>query len=154
MHPQQKAAWLNLVVCAAAAVLYLAAVPLLSWYFDRPWASVLAPATGVFGLCGLGGFARYFYLPRKNGKPVMDERDQLLWMRAWRTGMVIFWLVFVTGCVGSWAFMQYVRGLDRITIPTQLFPIIAFVAYIIVTIAQSAATLCYYGWRPTDAADR
>ena len=153
MHPQQKAAWFNLIVCAGAVALYALTV-LISWSLHRQWTSVAVSSLGIFGLIGFTGFGYFFYRPGSDGKPVMDERDRLLAVRAWQAGMAIFWIVFVLGCVGSWAFMQYVRGLDRITVPTELFPAIAFAAFIIVTIAQSAATLCYYGWRSPDAAER
>ena len=81
----------------------------------------------------------------------MDERDQLLAARAWRTGMATFWLVFVFGCVGSWGFMRYVRGLDRISVPVELFPGMTLAGFIIATITQAIAVLHYYGWRGRNA---
>jgi hypothetical protein len=109
---------------------------------------------GLFGLCGLWGFAYFFYKPGRNKKPLMDERDHLLSTRAWQAGMAAFWVVFVLGCVGSWGFMHYVRGLDRVTVRVDFFPWMAIAGWIIFTVTQSLATLHYYGWRWNDASDR
>jgi hypothetical protein len=154
MHPQQKAAWFVLIVFAATVALYSAAVPLVSWRLDRPWTSVAVPFLGLFGLCGLWGVYPLFFMARRGVKLVMDERDRLLSANAWRAGMAIFWLVFVFGCVGSWAFMRYVRGLERVTVPVEFFPWMVIAGMIVFGVTQSVATLCYYGWRSPDAADR
>lgn len=154
MHPQQKAAWFILIVFAAMVALYSTAVPILSWRLHRPWTSVAVPMMGVFGLCGLWGFAQVFYRRRRDGKPPLDERDHLLALRAWRAGMVAFWLVFVFGCVGLWGFMRYVCGIERVNLPVEVFPGMVFIALIILTVTQALATLHYYGWRWNDAADK
>ncbi|MCC6680835.1 MAG: hypothetical protein IT445_08020 [Phycisphaeraceae bacterium] len=146
MSPNQKAAWFNLIVFAATVALYLTAVPLLAWLFDKPWSSVAVPALGIFGLCGLWGFARVFYRPRPDGMPVTDERDHSIEQEAWRAGMGAFWCVFVFGSIGYWFVMWGLRGVEHVTVPVELFPGFVFVAMFIVVLVQSIVTLQIYGW--------
>lgn len=147
MHPQQKAAWFILIVSAATLALYVAGVPILSWYFGKPWSVVAGPATGLLGIFGFTGFARVFYIHGRNDQPLMDERDRILSSKIWRAGMATFWLIFITACMGSWSFLRYVRGMDRITMPVDFIPILAALGFIIATVAQALATLHYYGWK-------
>jgi len=81
----------------------------------------------------------------------MDERDHLLANRAWRAGMVCFWLVFVTACMGAWAFLRYGRGVDSVTLPPEFFPMMAVAGFVIATVTQAVVTLHYYGWGAGDA---
>jgi hypothetical protein len=155
MHPQQKAAWFSLIVVLGTVVVYGAAVPTLSWWFHRTLAEAAVPAMGVFGLVGLTGFARFFYHAPKGGplgkEPVMDERDRLLSTQAWSTGMAIFWLFFVFAGMGTWAYLYYVRGLERVTLPVGIFPVIIVASFLIFTLANALATLHAYGWTANDA---
>jgi len=153
MHPQQKAAWFVLIIIVLTIVLYALTVPPLSWSLGRPWGDVAEPATGIFGLFGLCGFARVFLTPR-SGKLVMDERDHQLSARAWRAGMAMFWMIFVFVGISAWVFLRYVRGVERVTLPVEFFPAMIFAGAIIATLAQSIATLHYYGWRADDASSR
>ena len=152
MAPAQKAAWFNLVVVGGTVILFLLAVPLLGWIFHRPWSVVALPAMGLFGTFGLMGFNGRFYKPRKDGQPVIDERDQTLMLMAWRTGMGVFWLVFVFGCVGAWGAMRYLWGIEHVTVPVEFFTWMVWAGFIIFVLAQSVATLHYYGWRWSDEA--
>ncbi len=147
MSPHQKAAWFNLIVFACTALLYLAVVPLLAWGFDKPLTTVAVPALGIFGLCGLWGFAGWFYRPRADGTPVTDERDLAIQRQAWVAGMGLFWGVFVLTAVGSWAIMRYVWDMREVTLPVDFFPATVFVAMFLVVLTQSVATLHAYGWR-------
>jgi hypothetical protein len=149
MHAQQKAAWFNLIVFAGTVALYLALVPLLRWGLNWPWKMAAITTQAVFGLCGLWGFGGFFYTPKHDSKPLMDERDHLLARFAWRAGMGAFWGVFILGCMGSWAIMQY-RGLQYVTVPVGFFPWMVFAGMIIFGLTQSLATLHYYGWRWID----
>jgi len=155
MHPQQKAAWFGLIVIGGTLVLYGAAVPALSWWFHRTMAEAALPALGVFGLCGLTGFTALFYRTPRGGaqghEPVMDERDWQLSRRAWTAGMVSFWLFFCIAGMGTWAYLYYLRGLQWVTVPVGIFPFAILAGYIVFMLAQSLATLHYYGWRSDDA---
>ena len=154
MHPQQKAAWFVLIVIGGTLVLYAAAVPALSWWFHRTIAEAALPALGVFGLCGLTGFTRLFYRsPRggvKGNEPVMDERDWLLSRRAWTAGMASFWLFFCIAGMGTWAYLYCLRGLQRVTVPVGIFPLTIWAGFIVFMLAQSLATLHFYGWKAND----
>lgn len=155
MHTQQKAAWFDLIVIGGTVVLYGAAVPALSWWFHRTMAEAAIPALGVFGLIGLTGFGRLFYRsPRgsaRGNEPVMDERDWLLSRQAWNAGMATFWLLFCIAGVGTWAYLYYLRGLERVTVPVGIFPGMIYAGFIVFLLARSLATLHYYGWKASDA---
>lgn len=158
MHPQQKVAWFTLIVVGATLVLYAVAVPTMSWWFHRTLAEAAGPATGVFGLIGLTGFARKFYRAPKGGplgkEPAMDERDWMLSKQAWGAGMAIFWLVFVLGGMGVWAWLSYAQKEQQITVPVDIFPGIILASWIVFALAQSLAILHFYGWRASDAPGR
>lgn len=155
MHPQQKAAWFILTVIGGILVLYAAAVPAFSWWFHRTMAEIAAPALGLFGLLGLTGFAALFYRPSRDGipnkQPVMDERDLLLLRRAWSAGMKSFWIFFYAAGMGTWAYLYFVRGLEKMTVPIGILPAMITAGFIVFMLAQSLATLHYYGWKPSDA---
>jgi hypothetical protein len=154
VHTQQKAAWFDLIVIGGTVVLYLAAVPALSWWFHRTLAEAAVPALGVFGLIGLTGFGRLFYRSPRGAlgnEPVMDERDWLLSRQAWNAGMATFWLLFCIAGVGTWAYLYYLRGLERVTVPVGIFPAMIGAGFIVFMLARSVATLHYYGWKASDA---
>lgn len=144
MTPQQKTAWFNLVLFLVTLTLYLTGVPTLAWLFHRPWSVVAGPALGIFGLLGFWGIA-----PRliADNSRAFDERDRDIALKAWRTGMGTFWVLFVLGCVGAWGLLRYLWGLERITVPVEIFPWIVGASLIIAIVAQSVATLHLYGWR-------
>lgn len=144
MSPLQKAAWFNLIVLGGTTVLYLAAVPLLAWTFDKPWSTVAVPATGVFGLCGLWGLDSLFFRPRRDGLPITDERDQAIQLRAWGAAMGTFWVLFVLAGVGSWAVMRYALHMQQVTVPVELFPGIVLAAMIVIFPVQSVVILHVY----------
>lgn len=153
MHPQQKAAWFTLIVVGSTFVLYGAAVPTLSWWLHRSLSEAAIPALGLFGFLGLTGLAGVFYRAPTGGsskEPIMDERDNLLSTQAWNTGMKIFWLTFVLAGMATWAWLRYARGLERITVPVEVFPGILFASYVIFTVASSLAILHSYGWKAHD----
>jgi hypothetical protein len=155
VHPQQKAAWFVLIVIGGTLVLYVAAVPVLGWWFHRTLAEATVPALGVFGLTGLTGFARLFYRSPRGGalgnEAVMDECDWLLSQRAWTAGMASFWLFFCIAGMGIWAYLYYLRGLQQVTLSVGIFPGMIYAGFIIFMLAQSLATLHYYGWKGSDA---
>lgn len=150
MHPQQKAAWYVLVVISGTFALYCAAIPAFSWWFHRSMAEAAAPALGLFGLLGLTGLETLFYKSSNEMAPAMDERDWLLARRAWTTGMAIFWLLFCTAGVGIWVYLYYLMGLDRVTMPVFVFPVIIGGAAVIFMFSKALAILHLYGWKADD----
>ena len=157
MHSQQKAAWFVLIVICGTSVLYGAAVPLLSWWFHRTMAEVAGPARGIFGLVGLTGLEPLFYrTPRSaalGNEPVaiMDERDRLLSKRAWTAAMRMFWLAFCAAGMGTWAYLYFLRGLQRVTVPIGIFPAMLVGGFVIFMLSRALATLHFYGWATNDA---
>ena len=150
MHPQQKAAWFTLIVIGGTVVLYTAVVPTLSWWLHRALTDVASPALGLFGLVGLTGFGGLFLRKSDSKNVVMDERDHNLSRQAWGAGMRIFWLVFCTAGMGVWAYFYFLRGEEAITVPVVIFPMMLFAGFIVFSVAQSLATLHFYGWRAGD----
>lgn len=155
MHVQQKAAWFVLIVIGITVVLYGAAVPLFSWWFHRTMAEAAVPALGVFGLLGLTGLETLFYRASRGGvlgnEPAMDERDWMLLTRAWTAGMRTFWLLFCIAGMGTWAYLYYLRGVERVTVPVGILPWMLVVGSIVFMLTRSLATLHYYGWKANDA---
>jgi hypothetical protein len=155
MNPQQKAAWFVLIVIGVTAALYGAAVPALSWWFHCTMAETAGPALGLFGLLGLAGLSILFYHPLPGRKPrnrvLMDERDSQLYGRAWYAGMACFWLFFVFGGMGVWAYWYFLRGLQWVTVPIAIFPCMIGAGAIVFLLVQSLATLHFYGWKASDA---
>lgn len=154
MHRQQKAAWFVLIVIGGTLVLYGAAVPALSWWFHRTMAEAAVPALGLFGLIGLTGFETLFYrAPRAAAlgkEPGMDERDWLLSKRAWTAGMALFWVLFCIAGVGTWAYLYYLRGLQKVTVPVFIFPGMIGAGALIFMLTRALATLHFYGWKAND----
>ena len=157
VHSQQKAAWFVLIVIAGTLVLYVAAVPALSWWFHRTMAEAAGPALGVFGLVGLTGLESLFYRARRDAArgndsvAAMDERDWLLSKQAWTAGMRVFWLAFCIAGVAAWAYLYYIRGLERVNVPVSIFPVMVFAGFVLLMLVRSLATLHYYGWKASDA---
>lgn len=81
----------------------------------------------------------------------MDERDWLLSRRAWSVGMISFWIFFYIAGMGTWTYLYCVRGLQRLTVPIGVLPATISAGFIVFLLAQSFATLHFYGWRASDA---
>jgi len=143
LAPLQKMARFNLIVFAAVVVLYLIAVPLLAWYFHRTLLEASVPALGLFGLCGLWGFGSFFLYDRKRGAKVkLDEREELINLRATTTGFAAAWGVFVALCMGVWVVRSYV--VHRPTLPIGFLPFLVFTAMIVQTVFQSLGIRAEY----------
>ena len=132
MNVQQKVAWFNLAVFAAAVVAYGAFVLL--------WGPL--PALGAFGIFGLWGLTPFFYLRRKS-EVLVDERDQIVNLRAALTGFSIFWLCFVAACMIPWGVLRLYRNQD--TVPVDVLPCLVGGGMMVLYVSQSVATLVQYG---------
>lgn len=90
MSFQQKIAWLNLVVAAAAASSYLALWPLIG-----PWR-----AMGAFGLLGFAGVSGILYWREaRPGHVVADERDQLISLKSMAIAKSVIWVGLIVAFV-------------------------------------------------------
>jgi hypothetical protein len=131
---QQRVARFNLMVVAAAAVLYGALVPVLG----------AGPALGAFGVCGLMGLGVLFYRRGRNGsKVVLDERDQLVAVRAQILGLWVMWEFLVFGCMATWAVKRYYK--HEPTISVDVLPLLLMASFVVLIVSQSIATLVQYG---------
>ncbi len=131
MNVQQKVAWYNLGVFAVAALAYLALVPLLGFLH----------ALAAYGLLGLWGLSPLFFR-RSKGGVLIDERDQLVGMRAQLAGLWIFWLCFVAACIIPWAVLHYHSHRETVTI--DVLPWMAGGAMVVFTVTHSIAVLLQY----------
>jgi hypothetical protein len=128
MTVTQRVHVFNLVVIAVALGLFLAAMPMIG--FSR--------AGGMLGFMGFLGFGLVFYWRGRN-EVVADERDRAILQKGFQIGFVIFWVLFVLGCVGAW----FVLG-DQGSIPVRDLPVFMFLAWGIWQGAMSAAVLIQY----------
>jgi hypothetical protein len=143
LAPLQRLAWFNVIVFAAVVVLYVIAVPSLALYFHKSLAQAALPALGLFGLCGIWGFGSHILYDRRGRVKVkLDEREELINLRATTTGFAGAWLVFVALCMGVWAVRSY--ALHRPTVPVDFLPFLVFVGMIVFTVFQSLAILAEY----------
>jgi hypothetical protein len=137
LAPLQKFAWYNLTVFAIAVAAYAIAVPVLAAHFHRTLAAAALPSLGMFGLCGLWGFAQFICDRRK-----LDERESLINQRAIMAGVALFWLVFVFSCMGVWGVCFYIR--HQAMVPVALLPALVWGGFIAYTVTQSVAILVQY----------
>jgi hypothetical protein len=133
MNVQQKVAWFNLTVFAAAAATYVALVLL--------WGPL--PAFAAFGIFGLWGLTPFFYYLRRKGKVLVDERDQLVNLRAVLASYSIFWLCFVAACMITWSVLRYYKYQN--TVSVDVLPLLVGGGMIVFMVSHSVAVLIQYG---------
>jgi hypothetical protein len=99
MSLAQRVAWLNLIVAGLAVLVYFALLPILG-----PWR-----AMGAFGLLGFSGVAALLYLREMwSGRVVVDERDQLISMKAIVVAKQLLWVSLVVAfLVGLLAYGEH-----------------------------------------------
>jgi len=125
MVVQQRVAVFNLVIALIAVVCFGALLPVLG----------VMKAQGMFGVLGFSGFAPLFYLKRR---PVVDERDQMLQLKAFQITFVVLWLLFVAAV---WtACMVYTTA-----VPRELVVLGAWLAWCAFLISHSTTLLILYG---------
>ena len=137
---QQKVAWYNLAVFGVTVAAYGALVPVLG----------AIAALGAVGICGLWGLTPLFYRRRK-GEVVMDERDQLVNLRAQIAGLWIFWECFVAACMITWGVLRYWKGQN--TVSVDVLPCMVFGGMIVFQVSHSIATLVQYRRSGSHAAE-
>ena len=134
MSVNQKAAWFNLSVAISAVLVYC----LLT--------SLVGPsrAMAAWSLTGLSGFTPLFYRRAgKSGQVVLDERDQLVQLRAHLATLLVVWLCLVFGCMSTWAVFRYVKHQD--TVSVDVLPLVVVVGGVIYLVTMSIAILAQYG---------
>jgi hypothetical protein len=130
MTLQQKIAWLNLSVAVVALVGYATLIPILG-----PWR-----AMGAFGILGLAGFSGVLYfLERRKGHIIGDERDTTINRKAFIIAKSALWVILIA------AFMITLYSVgDHGTVTMQgvsLAILLAFCGYLLI---YAVATLILY----------
>jgi hypothetical protein len=135
MSATQKFAWFNLAVIALTLVAVLSLLPFLG-----------KGALGGFGFLGLLGFGVLFFR-KKPGQVLLDERDRLIWVRAWVLAYAVFWVVF---CLAAAVLCALVYREDG-AVPVWVVGGGVFSALILVQALASLAILVQYAGGSKDA---
>jgi hypothetical protein len=128
MSAMQKFAWFNLAVIAVSLVTVLALLPFLG-----------RGALAGTGFLGLFGFGALFFRNRP-GQVLTDERDQLIWQRAWVLAYALFWVVFVLAAA---LLSPLVYGQDG-AVPVWVVQSSVFCALVLLFALGSVAILVQY----------
>ena len=135
MSAMQKWAWFNLAVIAVTLVAVLSLLPFLG-----------KGALGGFGCLGLIGFGPVFFR-KKPGQVLTDERDQLIWQRAWVLAYAVFWVVFVLAAA---LLSPLVYGPEG-AVPVWVVQSSVFCGFLLVYALASIAILLQYAGGSKDA---
>ncbi|MFO0909025.1 MAG: hypothetical protein U0794_11870 [Isosphaeraceae bacterium] len=128
MTVAQKQAWYGLLVSLASCVLVASL-----W----PWLGPIAQAG--FGVLGLHGLTPWLFRRRTSGV-TWDERDTAIQRRSIVVAYAVFWLVFVLTCVS----LPLVYGWSG-AVPVPLVQASVWLAWVLITVVNSSATLVQYG---------
>jgi hypothetical protein len=136
MNRYQKIAWFNLIVIAITIVLTTIAITVefrIRGYSTVGWLFI--------GILVLLKFTPWlFKKPQNPSGVVSDERDNLIVTRAVTQAWTTFWWVFFAACFLLW----FIIGPEN-SVPTIVFPLIAFAGGLIHKAACSVAILLQYG---------
>jgi hypothetical protein len=135
MSATQKFAWFNLAVIALALVAVLSLLPFLG-----------RGALGGLGFLGLLGFGPLFFR-KKAGKVLVDERDQIIWQRAWALGSAVFWVAFVLAATVLSAMVYGQEG----AVPVWVVRSSVFCGFMLLEAVASLAILVQYAGGSRDA---
>jgi len=135
MTATQRFAWFNLAVIALTLVAVLSLLPFLG-----------KGALGGFGFLGLMGFGPFFFR-KKPGQVVADERDRVIWLRAWVLAYAVFWVVF---CLAAAILCALVYREDG-AVPVWVVGGGVFSALMLVQALASIAILVQYAGGAKDA---
>ncbi len=131
MNIHQKVARFNIAVFFAALALYSVLVPLIG----------AIPALGAYGVLGLWGLGFFYYRRPKRGV-LIDERDQLISIRAQVAGLYIFWEFFVAACMITWVVLRYFYHSD--TVSVEVLPLMVVGGMAVFILSYSIAILFQY----------
>ena len=134
MSVHQKMAWFNLSVAILAVLVYCLLIP-----FVGPRGAMVAWAVGA-----LWALTPLFYLrARRTSQVVLDERDQLVQLRANLATLVVVWSCLVLGCMGTWAVLRYVKHQGMVSV--EVLPGVVMAGMAIFMVTNSIAILAQYG---------
>lgn len=149
MNGAQKIAWSCLITASITFILSIIAVVIFYLIFGIPKALAGFALMGIglpvgFGLMGIGGLGAFYklILKKRQGKVRFDERDQLIYMRAWFLGYCASYLFFVIVCMTTW-FIYGPKG----TVSVNVLPLTVIGGFMVLMIVHSIAILAQYGWR-------
>lgn len=147
MNRAQKIAWSCLITVSISLILGIIAVVIFYLIFGMPKALAGFALMGIglpvgFGLMGIGGLGVFYKLILKKGqgKVRFDERDQLIYMRAWFLGYCASYLFFVIVCMTTW-FIYGPKG----TISVNVLPLTVIGGFVALALVHSLAILAQYG---------
>jgi phosphatidylglycerophosphate synthase len=141
MTPLQKTAWIEAGLWIAATLLFLA---LLFQVGPKP-------AQAAFALIGLLPFAGYLVNRRCGARgfhPVLDERDQEIYLRAGRHSLATSYVVFVLGITGLQLYA--LRAGD--CVPASVLMAVFWLAVALQALVRAASVIAQS--RSQEAADR
>jgi len=75
---------------------------------------------------------------------LVDERDQLVNLRAVLAGYSVFWICFVAACMITWGVFRY--GKYQETVSVDVLPMLVGGGMIVLFVSRSVAILVQYGW--------
>lgn len=130
MVAQQRHALFNLVGATAAVCFFLALLPKFG----------ILRAQAGFSLLGITAFGPLFFRKGK-GQVISDERDRALFLRATQIGFMVFWLLFVAGVMGAWAW----AGGGKL-VSVDVLALGVWLAWALLLVCQGSILLLLY-WR-------
>ena len=75
--------------------------------------------------------------------PDMDERDLKIQRTARWSGFGAFWMIYVFGLIGTWAWVKYL-GYRSISIDISILPLFVFGAFILIFVVDSLTRVILY----------
>ena len=133
MVPEQKRAWFVVVSFAVVSVGILALAPFAG--LGRAWHTI--------GLCGPLFLVSFllFRKKRDSTEVVEDERDRMIWRKAWYAGAMSSYVAFVAGCFIPWA-VYSIQG--RESIEVDALNAILISGAVVLFLVRAVATLVLY----------
>ena len=136
MTSTQKQAWFNLAVIAVCLLTVLVLALTLG----------LRRAQGGVGILGLMGLS-YFFVRKRPGAVVTDERDAWIRLRSLMIASLIAWVAFVLVCT----FLAPALYGDHGAVPVEVVQMSVWIGFILVAAVDAIATLVQYGGEEPDA---
>ena len=136
MNRPQKIAWYSLIVIFSVLTLTALTVATLNHLYGLPTAR---SGLGVLGFLGLLGCSPIFFR-KKPGKIDIDERDTLIIRKARLGAHMVFWLLFVAGCMVPWALIG-----PQGSITVSYLPLMLICGFLIVVGIESVTIIILYG---------
>ena len=88
-------------------------------------------------------YHRYELVDRQRLKAFLDERDLQIQRSARWCGFGVFWLVYVFGLMGTWAWFQH-RGIRTISLDIGVVPLFVFGPVLLILVVDSITSVILY----------